>query len=84
MEDKKNTTLERQQYTTRLFYFSFEILAYFAVPAVLTVLLGKYLKNNHALDITIPLLFVSYIVSWIIFAVRYRSLRKQQPVPDKE
>jgi hypothetical protein len=79
MEEKNQKTQERQKYTNRLFYFSFEILGYFAVPAVVSVLVGKYLENNYEIDIIIPLLVGAYILSWIVFAARYRTLQKQRP-----
>ncbi len=79
MEEKNQKTQERQKYTTRLFYFSFEILGYFAVPAIISVLVGKYLENNHEIDIVIPLLIGAYILSWIVFVARYRALQKDRP-----
>lgn len=74
----KDLKKENEKYSNRVFFFGFEVIAYFAVPAVLGVLLGKYLERVHDISITIPILFGTYILSWIIFIVRYRSLRKKR------
>lgn len=68
---------DRQKQTTKIFILGLEILAYFSIPAVLGVFVGKWVEKKYGVDITIPLLFVTYIISWGIVAMRYRSITKQ-------
>lgn len=75
MLDQK--TIEKQKYGTRMFFLGLEIVGYFAVPAILGVFVGKFVEKKYEIDITIPLLFVTYIISWSIVAIRYRMIQKQ-------
>lgn len=68
---------DRQKQTTKIFMLGLEILAYFSIPAVLGVFVGKWVEKEYGINIMIPLLFGTYIISWGIVVVRYRSITKQ-------
>lgn len=70
---KQRDALER-----KAFFMLLEIAFIFAVPAVASFFLGKYLDNR--LDagsvISTALLIVSFLLSWTIVIVRFRKLKK--------
>lgn len=71
-EDKK----QRQKYTNRIFFLGLEIIFYFGIPAVLGVWIGNMVDKKYNLNINIPILFATYIISWIIVFLRYKSIKK--------
>ncbi len=73
MNDKKN---QRQKYTNKIFFLGLEIIVYFGLPAVFGIVLGDFLEKKYNLNANIPILFGTYIVSWVIVFFRYRNISK--------
>lgn len=75
MNDTKN---QRQKYTNKFFMLGIEIIFYFGIPAFLGMLIGNYIKEKYELNLYIPILFGTYILSWAIVLIRYRSIKKSK------
>lgn len=69
---------QRQKYTNKFFTLGIEIIFYFGIPAFLGVVIGNYVKEKYGLNLDIPILFGTYIISWIIVFLRYRSIKRNK------
>lgn len=73
----------RQKYTTRLFGFILEATAYFIILAIVGVLFNLYLKTKFpesGTSLTLLVLTVTYILSWILALVRLRHIQAKQKI----
>lgn len=69
-----------QDYSTRLFLFALELIPYFGLPALIGYFVHKrveLLYPNAGFLATFGIFFTSYVVSWVIVIVRYRSVTRQ-------
>lgn len=80
MDSNDRTQLEkkREYYRNQFFILGLEIILYFAAPAALGIFLGKTLDKKFGTGhiFLIMSLAVAYVISWAIFYVRYRHIKK--------
>jgi len=70
---------ERDKYTTKIFWLGLQISFIFAIPAVIGVIIGKkidYIFNTNN-KITIFILFLTFIFSWVLVVIKYRILNRK-------
>jgi len=77
---------KRESYRNQFFILGLEIIAYFALPAVLGVLLGKKIDSVYGTEPVFLLvsLGVSYVLSWSIFFWRLGRVKKGLADTNKE
>ncbi len=70
---------EKDKHITRIFWLGLEIALIFAVPAVLGVLIGKRIDAHYGLEdkFSVAFLVFTFILSWIITVVKYKTLSKK-------
>jgi len=78
-QDKKDIYKERERYRQRAFFMMLEVGIILAVPAFLALFLGKYLdKNNQTGNtITLILLGLAFILSWVVIIRKYIKFNKK-------
>lgn len=69
---------KREALVTRSFYLAFEILAIFGLPALGAVALGSFLAGEGDMrnGVTYALLAGAFVLSWVIFLWRVRTVSR--------
>jgi len=77
---------EREKYRHRAFIMMLEVGAIIAIPAFTALFLGKYLDKNSQSGniITLSLLGVAFIFSWIVIIRKYINFSKKIKEIDKK
>ncbi len=85
-QDKKNIYKERERYRQKAFFMMLEVGVILAVPAFLALFLGKYLdKNNQTGNaITLILLGLAFVLSWVIIIRKYIKFNRKIKEIDKK
>jgi len=65
---------EREQHVTRLFWLALEIALIFLLPALAVVYIAGNIWSKQVAWYLLPF---SFVLSWVIVFVRYRSLSKK-------
>lgn len=86
LEEKQNLYKNREYYRNQFFMLGLELIVYFGAPAALGVFLGKKLDFHLG---TGPLflvicLVVAYIISWFIFSLRLRHIKRKLAESNEE
>lgn len=73
---EENLKLQREKLLNKIFQLMLKIAFIFAIPAFGSFLLGSFLDNkyNSKPNITITLLAISFLLSWIIVVYLYRKI----------
>ncbi len=70
----KELEQKRDAFTTRIFWLMFEMIFIFGIPAVIAVYLAKKLSaTNTDMNWSAIFLFVSFVFSWFIVAMKYKK-----------
>lgn len=93
-EDKKISDADRHKKTTdAVWRASLMNIPLFAVPAFLALFIGKMLDGHFetGLKITIPLLFIAFVSSWVVvlrqqakISKEYKEVREKIRTEEKE
>jgi F0F1-type ATP synthase assembly protein I len=79
LQKEQELKKKREFYRNQFFVMGLEIIVYFALPAVLGILLGKKLDAYFGTEFVFVLisLAVAYVLSWTIFLFRLRHVKKK-------
>ena len=85
-QDKKDIYKEREKYRQKAFLMMLEVGIILAVPAFLALFLGKYLDKNYQTgnSVTLILLAVAFILSWVIIIRKYIKFNRKIKEIDKK
>jgi len=72
-EEKRDIDVLRKRLHLKAFYMMFEMAAVIAVPALIVVGISNFFELVRG--ITILLLVLTFILSWVIIIIRVRTLR---------
>ncbi len=69
---------KREALVTRSFYLTFETLAIFGLPAILSVYLGSWLAETTGAGqvVVYVCLAIAFVLSWILFLYRVRQVSR--------
>jgi len=85
-QNKKDIYKEREKYRQKAFFMMLEVGIILAVPAFLALFLGKYLDKNNQTGhtLTLILLGLAFILSWVIIVRKYIKFNKKIKEIDKK
>ncbi len=90
MEEQNPQTLKdlkkiRERYRTQAFAMMLEIAVIFGIPAALAYFFGKKFDADYdaGKKFTFAFLVFTFVFSWIIVVVRYRSISKKLRAADE-
>ena len=77
--DKDLDKKRRDEMATKIFWFSFQTIFIFGIPAFLASYIGLKLDNfyNTGRKITLIMLLFSFIFSWTVIILKYRKISRE-------
>lgn len=77
--EKPKSTESVEDYSNRIFWFALGLIPIFGLPAIVAVLAGRYLAENHSIDWPVTLLFlaIAFVFSWVIVIRQYLIFKRE-------
>ncbi len=79
MELGKDFKQQKEEYTTKVFWSSFQTIFIFGIPAMIGAYIGLKIDKMYNTNrlFTIIILLATFVFSWAIIIIKYRKLNKE-------